>query len=243
MTDPTSLTLAEARKALRAKTLSSVELTRAYLGAIEKGGGLNAYVTVTADKALQMAEASDAKLARGEGGPLEGVPLGIKDLYATEGVHTQACSHILDGFKPQYESTVTSHLWRDGAVMLGKLNMDEFAMGSSNETSYYGPVASPWLPPNWDAARAKAALPGDKKGLLTPGAPRAVRPPPWRRDFASQPPRATPAVRSVNPPLSPALSASSRPTGAARATVWWRSRPRSIRRDRWRAMCATRRSC
>jgi len=169
LTDPTSLTLAEARKALRAKTLSSVELTRAYLGAIEKGGGLNAYVTVTADKALQMAEASDAKLARGEGGPLEGVPLGIKDLYATEGVHTQACSHILDGFKPPYESTVTAHLWRDGAVMLGKLNMDEFAMGSSNETSYYGPVASPWLPPNWDAARAKAALPGDKKGLLTPG--------------------------------------------------------------------------
>ena len=169
MTDPTSLTLADARKALRAKTLSSVELTRAYLDNIEKGGGLNAYVTVTADKALHMAEASDAKLARGEAGPLEGVPLGIKDLYATEGVHTQACSHILDGFKPPYESTVTAHLWRDGAVMLGKLNMDEFAMGSSNETSYYGPVASPWLPPNWDAARAKAALPGDKKGLLTPG--------------------------------------------------------------------------
>ena len=169
MTNPTSLTLAEARHALRAKTLSSVELTRAYLDNIENGGGLNAYVAVTADKALQMAQASDAKLARGEGGALEGVPLGIKDLYATEGVHTQACSHILDGFKPQYESTVTSHLWRDGAVMLGKLNMDEFAMGSSNETSYYGPVASPWLPPNWSGEKARAALGGDKKGLLTPG--------------------------------------------------------------------------
>jgi aspartyl-tRNA(Asn)/glutamyl-tRNA(Gln) amidotransferase subunit A len=169
VTDPTSLTLAQARDALRAKTLSSVELTRAYLDNIGKAKGLNAYVEVTADKALQMAAASDAKFARGEGGPLEGVALGIKDLYATEGVHTQACSHILDGFKPQYESTVTAHLWRDGAVMLGKLNMDEFAMGSSNETSYYGPVASPWLPPNWDGARAKAALPGDKKGLLTPG--------------------------------------------------------------------------
>src|SRR5690606_6766561 len=84
------------------------------------------------------------KLAKGEGGALEGIPLGIKDLFATEGVHTQACSHVLDGFKPRYESTVTANLWADGAVMLGKLNMDEFAMGSSNETSYYGPVISPW---------------------------------------------------------------------------------------------------
>ena len=170
MTDPTSLTLAEARKALKAKTLSSVELTKAYLSAIETAQGLNAYVTVTPEKALDMAKASDAKLAAGTGGPLEGVPLGIKDLYATEGVHTQACSHILDGFKPQYESTVTAQLWRDGAVMLGKLNMDEFAMGSSNETSYYGPVASPWLPPNWSGEQAKAAsASADKKGLLTPG--------------------------------------------------------------------------
>src|SRR6218665_2701141 len=91
-----------------------------------------------------MAKASDAKLAAGQGGPLEGIPLGIKDLFATEGVHTQAASHVLDSFKPEYESTVTSNLWRDGAVMLGKLNMDEFAMGSSNETSYYGPVINPW---------------------------------------------------------------------------------------------------
>ncbi len=170
MTDPTSLSLAEARDALKAKSLSSVELTRAYLNAIDKAKDLNAYVTVTPEKAIEMAEASDAKLARGDAGPLEGLPLGIKDLYATEGVHTQACSHILDGFKPQYESTVTSHLWRDGAVMLGKLNMDEFAMGSSNETSYYGPVASPWLPPNWDSSRAKAAAATrEKTGLLTPG--------------------------------------------------------------------------
>ncbi len=169
MTDPTSLTLSEARTALSHKSLSSVELTRAYLDAIDKGKGLNAYVAVTPERALQMAEASDARLAKGEAGPLEGLPLGIKDLYATEGVHTQACSHILDEFAPTYESTVTAHLWRDGAVMLGKLNMDEFAMGSSNETSFYGPVASPWLPPNWTAERAKAALGADKKGLLTPG--------------------------------------------------------------------------
>ena len=119
---------------------------------------LNAFVVETPEKALAMAAASDARLAKGEGGPLEGLPIGVKDLYATEGVHTQACSHILDGFKPTYESTVTANLWRDGAVMLGKLNMDEFAMGSSNETSYYGPVASPWLPPNWSRDQARAAL-------------------------------------------------------------------------------------
>src|SRR5690606_2406837 len=105
---------------------------------------LNAYVAVTPDQAREMAKASDARIASGEAGALEGIPLGIKDLFATRGVHTQACSHILDGFKPEYESTVSQNLFDDGAVMLGKLNMDEFAMGSSNETSYYGPVKNPW---------------------------------------------------------------------------------------------------
>ncbi len=169
MTDLTSLTLAEARDQLKSRAISSVEITAAHLEAIERAKPLNAYIVTTADKALRMAEASDARLAKGEGGPLEGLPIGIKDLYATEGVHTQACSHILDGFKPTYESSVTSNLWRDGAVMLGKLNMDEFAMGSSNETSYYGPVASPWLPPNWNRDQARAALARGKQGLLTPG--------------------------------------------------------------------------
>jgi len=169
LTDLTALTLAEARDALKSRTLSSVELTEAHLSAIERAPGLNAFVAVTADHAMERARASDARLASGEAGPLEGLPIGVKDLYATRGVHTQACSHILDGFKPPYESTVTANLWRDGAVMLGKLNMDEFAMGSSNETSCYGPVASPWLPPNWSADRARAALAGDKRGLLTPG--------------------------------------------------------------------------
>ena len=144
MSDLTKLTLAGARDALKAKEITSVELTGAYLKAMEAGKALNAYVTVTADKALEMAKASDAKLAKGEGGALEGIPLGIKDLFATKGVLTTACSHILDGFVPPYESTVTSNLWRDGAVMLGKLNNDEFAMGSSNETSFYGPVVNPW---------------------------------------------------------------------------------------------------
>jgi aspartyl-tRNA(Asn)/glutamyl-tRNA(Gln) amidotransferase subunit A len=145
LTDLTKLTLAAARKGLADKAFSSAELTGAYLKAIEAANPkLNAYVAVTADHALTMAKASDGKLAAGQGGSLEGIPLGIKDLFATKGVHTQAASHILDGFKPEYESTVTANLWRDGAVMLGKLNMDEFAMGSSNETSYYGPVVNPW---------------------------------------------------------------------------------------------------
>jgi aspartyl-tRNA(Asn)/glutamyl-tRNA(Gln) amidotransferase subunit A len=145
MTELTKLTIAQARSKLRAKEFSATELTNAYLGAIDAANQrINAYVAVTHDRARAMAKNSDAKLAKGEGGALEGIPLGIKDLFATEGVHTQAASHILDGFKPQYESTVTANLWADGAVMLGKLNMDEFAMGSSNETSYYGPVINPW---------------------------------------------------------------------------------------------------
>lgn len=149
MSDLTDLTIAEARAKLRAKEITSLELTDAYLTAIDAANEkLNAYVTVTHEKARGMAKASDARLGKGEAsgaiGALEGVPLGIKDLFATEGVHTQACSHILDGFQPRYESTVTSNLWADGAVMLGKLNMDEFAMGSSNESSYYGPVVNPW---------------------------------------------------------------------------------------------------
>ncbi|MEZ5811494.1 MAG: Asp-tRNA(Asn)/Glu-tRNA(Gln) amidotransferase subunit GatA [Rhizobiaceae bacterium] len=144
-TELTGLTIAEARDRLAAREISAAELTEAYLAAIDAANeALNAYVVVTHDKARDMAQASDARLAAGEGGALEGIPLGIKDLFATEGVHTQACSHVLDGFEPRYESTVTANLWADGAVMLGKLNMDEFAMGSSNETSWYGPVKNPW---------------------------------------------------------------------------------------------------
>ncbi|MCO5157334.1 MAG: Asp-tRNA(Asn)/Glu-tRNA(Gln) amidotransferase subunit GatA [Aquamicrobium sp.] len=145
MTDLTTLTIAEARDGLTAKDFSALELTDSYLSVIDAfNPTFNAYVTVTHDKARAMAKASDGRLAKGESGALEGIPLGIKDLFATEGVHTQAASHILDGFEPRYESTVTANLWADGAVMLGKLNMDEFAMGSSNETSYYGPVKNPW---------------------------------------------------------------------------------------------------
>jgi aspartyl-tRNA(Asn)/glutamyl-tRNA(Gln) amidotransferase subunit A len=140
----TSLTLADARDALRARKISAKELANAHLSEMEKARVLNAYVLETPEHAQKMAAASDAKLAKGEGGPLEGIPLGIKDLFATDGVRTTACSKILENFVPQYESTVTAQLWRDGAVMLGKLNNDEFAMGSSNETSALGNVISPW---------------------------------------------------------------------------------------------------
>ena len=138
------MTIAEARDGLASKSFTSLELTDAHLAAIEAARALNAFVLETPDQARAMARAIDAKIAKGEGGPLAGIPLGIKDLFATKDVRTTACSKILGNFVPPYESTVTSQLWRDGAVMLGKLNNDEFAMGSSNETSCFGPVVNPW---------------------------------------------------------------------------------------------------
>src|SRR5215510_4081324 len=144
MTDLTSLTLAEARDGLAKKSFTSTELTDAHLKAMAAARSLNAFILETPDIARDMARAADASIAKGEGKPLAGIPLGIKDLFATKGVRTTACSKILDNFIPTYESTITSQLWRDGAVMLGKLNNDEFAMGSSNETSCFGPVANPW---------------------------------------------------------------------------------------------------
>src|SRR5215472_7791335 len=144
MTDFTSLTLAEARTGLAKKSFTSLELTEAHLRAMEDARALNAFVLETPERARAMAHEADARIAKGEGGPLAGIPLGIKDLFATKGVRTTACSKILGNFVPTYESTVTSNLWRDGAVMLGKLNNDEFAMGSSNETSCFGPAVNPW---------------------------------------------------------------------------------------------------
>src|SRR5580658_9983113 len=144
MSDLTALTLAQARDGLRAKQFSAAELTDAHLAATERARALNAFVLETPEFARKMAGASDVRIAKGQGGLLEGLPLGIKDLFCTDGVRTTACSHILGNFEPPYESTVTANLWRDGAVLLGKLNNDEFAMGSSNETSYFKPVVSPW---------------------------------------------------------------------------------------------------
>jgi aspartyl-tRNA(Asn)/glutamyl-tRNA(Gln) amidotransferase subunit A len=140
-----ALTLKGALDALAARKFSAEELARAQVQAIEAANpALNAYVLATPEKAIEMARASDQRRARGEAGPLEGASIGVKDLFATQGVRTTAASKILGGFVPPYESTVTANLWRDGAVMLGKLNLDEFAMGSSNETSAFGPVANPW---------------------------------------------------------------------------------------------------
>jgi aspartyl-tRNA(Asn)/glutamyl-tRNA(Gln) amidotransferase subunit A len=153
MTDLTSLTIAT-------KRFSAAELTDAHLSAMEQARALNAYVLETPDIARGMARDSDRRIAAGEAGPLEGIPLAVKDMFCTKGVRTTACSHILDNFVPAYESTVTAQLWRDGAVMLGKTNNDEFAMGSSNETSFFGPVASPWRRKDDDAR----LVPGGSSG-------------------------------------------------------------------------------
>ena len=169
MTELTKLTLAAALDGLKAKSFSAREITQDFIQAIEQSRVLNAYVVETPEKALAMADASDARLAKGDGGKLEGAPLGIKDLYCTAGVRTTACSNILGEFTPTYESTVTQNLWDQGAVMLGKLNMDEFAMGSSNETSRFGPVVNPWrregdnrdLTPGGSSGGSAAAVAGD----------------------------------------------------------------------------------
>ncbi len=166
LTNLTDLTLAEARDGLSAKTFTSVELTQAHIAAIEAARGLNAYVLETPEHALAQAAQSDARRAGGEAKPLDGLPLGIKDLFCTAGVRTTACSKILGEFVPPYESTVTSQLWRDGAVMLGKLNNDEFAMGSSNETSAFGNVVNPWRRQGSNVGAAGGAIEGTH---LVPG--------------------------------------------------------------------------
>jgi aspartyl-tRNA(Asn)/glutamyl-tRNA(Gln) amidotransferase subunit A len=144
MTELTALTIAQAREDLAAKRFSAAELADAHLAAMEQARALNAYVLETPDRARKMAGEADTRIAAGDARPLEGIPLAVKDMFCTAGVRTTASSHILGGFQPTYESTVTAQLWRDGAVLLGKTNNDEFAMGSSNETSHFGPVISPW---------------------------------------------------------------------------------------------------
>ena len=145
MSDLTKLTLTAAMEGLEKGDYSSVELTQAFVDAISaSNASLNAYVVETPEIALSMAADSDKRRADGKAGRLDGAPLGVKDLYCTKGVRTTACSNILGEFTPTYESTVTQNLWDEGAVMLGKLNMDEFAMGSSNETSRFGPPSNPW---------------------------------------------------------------------------------------------------
>ncbi len=147
MAELTELTIAEARAGLAAGEFGAGELAEAHIAAMEAARPLNVMITETAERALDMAAASEARRARGEAGALEGIPLAIKDLFCTAGVLSTAGSRILDGFTPSYESTVSANLWRAGAVLLGKANLDEFAMGSSNETSFFGPVTNPWRRP------------------------------------------------------------------------------------------------
>ncbi|SFL06831.1 aspartyl/glutamyl-tRNA(Asn/Gln) amidotransferase subunit A [Loktanella salsilacus] len=167
MTDLTKLTIADARDALRKGDVTSAELTQACLTAIDAADALNAFVHKTPEVAKSQAEAADARLKAGDTPDLCGIPLGIKDLFCTKGVPSQAASGILAGFKPEYESTVTSQLFDAGAVMLGKLNMDEFAMGSSNETSVYGDAVNPWkvddrkLTPGGSSGGSAAAVAAD----------------------------------------------------------------------------------
>jgi aspartyl-tRNA(Asn)/glutamyl-tRNA(Gln) amidotransferase subunit A len=165
MTELTTLTLAEARDGLRNGRFSAAELADAHLTAIEAARALNAFVLETPDQARAMARESDARRARGEARALDGVPLGVKDLFATRDVRTTAWSRILGNFVPTYESTVTANLWRDGAVMLGKLNNDEFAMGSSNEASCFGAVLNPWRRrSNGGAIDTTPLVPGGSSG-------------------------------------------------------------------------------
>jgi len=157
----TDLTLAAARDGLAAGDFTSVELTQAHVDAIAAAHDLNAFITETPEIALERAEASDARRTAGNvAGPMDGIPVAVKDLFCTEGVLTTAGSHILDGFTPTYESTVSQDLRDAGAVMLGKTNLDEFAMGSANITSYYGPAKNPWGP----TADGKDLVPGGSSG-------------------------------------------------------------------------------
>jgi len=144
MENLTNLTVNESLKKLKAKEISPIELTQAYIDKMADNAKYNAYVTQTAEQAIEAAKEAEKKYMNGTNRPLEGIALGIKDLFCTKGIRTTACSHIIDNFVPQYESTVTQNLLDDGAIFLGKLNLDEFAMGGSNETSCFGPVVNPW---------------------------------------------------------------------------------------------------
>lgn len=158
MSELTNLTITEALAGLDAKKFTATELTAAHVKAVEKAetAGLNAFITQTPDIALKQAKESDARRASGKVGAMDGIPLAIKDLYCTKGTRTTAASHILDNFVPTYESTVTQKLFDAGCVMLGKVNLDEFAMGSSGITSHFGPAISPWS--GADPAKASRKL-------------------------------------------------------------------------------------
>lgn len=174
MTALTHLTMAGALDGLAKKEFTAVELTEAHVRAVEAVRPFNIFITETPDAALSMAKASDERRAKGSAGPMDGLPIAVKDLFCTKGVSTTAGSHILDGFKPEYESTVTSQLWRDGAVMLGKVNLDEFAMGSATITAHQGETVSPWSPGAPGAWEKKIVTGGSSGGSAAVIAARAA---------------------------------------------------------------------
>ena len=219
MADLNKLGLADARDALRKGDVSSAELTAACLSAIEGAGALNAFVHHTGDLAMDQAKAADARIKSGEAPAMCGLPIGIKDLFCTKGVPSQAASRILEGFLPEYESTVSQNLLDSGAVMLGKLNMDEFAMGSSNETSVYGNAVNPWR----RSGDETALTPGGSSG----GSAAAVA-----ADLSMAASAPIPAARSASLRPLPAPWGSSRPTAAAPAGASWPLPRRWIRRAR-----------
>jgi aspartyl-tRNA(Asn)/glutamyl-tRNA(Gln) amidotransferase subunit A len=211
MTALHDLTVAELSKVLRTRAVSSVELTRACLERIaQHQQALNAFITVVQDAALAEAERADARLKAGEAGALIGIPIAHKDLFCTRGQKTTCGSRMLANFVSPYDATVVQRLRAAGLVMLGKTNMDEFAMGSSNENSYFGPVRNPWDP---------SRVPGGSSGgsAVAGGAPRRPRP--------------TPAARSASPRRCAASPASNLPMAACRASAWSPSPRALIRRD------------
>ena len=233
MSNLTDLTVTALRDGVRDGAFSAVEVATAFNAAVDGADALNAFLVKTPDHALAAARAADEAKGRGDAlPPLAGVPIGMKDLFATEGVATTAASDILGGFVPPYESAVSANLWRAGCGMLGKLNMDQFAMGSSNETSAFGPVVSPWR--RSDGGNAPLA-----PGRVELAAVRRR----WRRGCARRRPARTPAAPSASRPPSPASRGSSRPTAAARAGARSLSPPPWIRPGRWRAPWRTARRC
>lgn len=167
MTKLTDLTVTEAVSGLLTKKISATELVSAHIAAVEKARGLNAFITETPELALKQAKESDARYAAGTAGAMDGIPIGIKDLYCTKGVRTTAASHILDNFIPTYESTVSQKLFNAGSVMLGKVNLDEFAMGSGGTSSYFGPAISPWSGKEPAEAARKLVPGGSSSGSST----------------------------------------------------------------------------
>ena len=226
MTALTDLTVAAALDGLAKGTLSARELTAAHLDAMAAARGLNAYICETPERALAMAEESDARRRAGKAGPLEGIPLAIKDLFCTAGVATTAGSHILEGFLPTYESTVTAKLWRAGAVLLGKTNLDEFAMGSSNMSSYHGGVRNPWTRPGENVD----LVPGGSSG----GSAAAVA---ARLCLGAT---GTDTGGSIRQPAAYCGIVGIKPT-YGRCSRWWivSLQARSTRRGRWHGRSAT----